>query len=245
MQKKHILTQLVVVILVFLMAAGAAAQALNIGDRVLQMGVTGGDVAMLQVFLNDSGFWAGPVDGIFGPLTRGGVVAFQKQHNLEADGIVGTETAEAINRLSGDVAEDEAKEVVSHAPSLGPEFVFSAEELELLARLVEAEAGGESFEGQVAVAATVLNRIKSDLYPDTLAAVIYQVVNGCYQYSPVLDGRINLPASDSARRAVQEAINGVDPSGGATGFFNPTKTTNAWVRSRPVLAIIGGHIFFK
>jgi N-acetylmuramoyl-L-alanine amidase len=71
------------------------------------------------------------------------------------------------------------------------------------------------------------------------------VVNGHYQYSPVLDGRINLPANESARRAVQEALNGRDPSLGATGFFNPRKTNNQWVRSRPVTVTIGQHVFFR
>ncbi|MBT9172988.1 MAG: Spore cortex-lytic enzyme [Syntrophomonadaceae bacterium] len=124
-------------------------------------------------------------------------------------------------------------------------FRFTPAELDLFARLVHAEAAGEPFEGQVAVAASVLNRIRSPLYPDTLSAVIYQVVNGYYQYSPVLDGRINLPANESARRAVQEALSGRDPSLGALGFFNPRKTDNQWVRSRPVTVTIGQHVFIR
>ncbi len=122
---------------------------------------------------------------------------------------------------------------------------LTAAELDLFARLVHAEAAGEPFEGQVAVAASVLNRVRSPLYPNTLSAVINQVVNGHYQYSPVLDGRINLPANESARRAVQEALNGRDPSLGALGFFNPRKTNNQWVRSRPVTVTIGQHVFFR
>lgn len=121
---------------------------------------------------------------------------------------------------------------------------FSAAELDLFARLVHAEAAGESFEGQVAVAASVLNRVDSPRYPNTLTAVIFQVESGFYQYSPVLDGRINLPANESARRAVREAINGRDPSLGATGFFNPAKTSNQWVRQQPVSVVIGNHVFF-
>ena len=103
---------------------------------------------------------------------------------------------------------------------------FSAAELDLFARIVFAESAGEPFVGQVAVAATILNRVDSSRYPNTLSGVVYQVESGFYQYSPVLDGRINLPANDSARRAVAEAISGADPSLGATGFFNPSKTTN-------------------
>lgn len=122
---------------------------------------------------------------------------------------------------------------------------FSASELDLLARLVQAEAGGESYQGQVAVAATILNRLDSPRFPNTISGVVYQVVNGYYQYSPVLDGRINQPATDSARRAAAEAISGADPSWGATGFYNPRKTTNQWVRQQPVTVTIGNHVFFK
>lgn len=131
------------------------------------------------------------------------------------------------------------------APAQSGAFRLTAAELDLFARLVHAEAAGEPFEGQVAVAASVLNRIRSPIYPNTLAAVINQVVNGHYQYSPVLDGRINQPANETARRAVQEALSGRDPSLGALGFFNPRKTSNQWVRSRPVTVTIGQHVFFR
>ncbi|HOB86255.1 MAG TPA: LysM peptidoglycan-binding domain-containing protein [Bacillota bacterium] len=132
---------------------------------------------------------------------------------------------------------------VSLPPTSG--LQLSAADLDLFARLVHAEAAGEPYLGQVAVAASVLNRVKSPLYPNTVRQVILQVVNGYYQYSPVQDGRINLPAGASAHRAVQEALNGSDPSLGATGFYNPAKTSNWWVRSRPVTTVIGNHVFFK
>lgn len=125
------------------------------------------------------------------------------------------------------------------------EFQLTAAELELFARLVHAEAAGEPYQGQVAVAATVLNRLRSKRFPNTLSGVIYQVESGRYQYSPVLDGRINLPAGESAKKAVKEALAGADPSGGATGFYNPAKTGNAWVRRQPVTTVIGSHVFFQ
>ena len=124
-------------------------------------------------------------------------------------------------------------------------ITLSQSDLELLAILVTAESDGESFEGQVAVAATILNRLRDPLYPKTIAGIIYQVDNGRYQYSPVLDGRINQPASASAYRAVNLACSGWDPSNGANGFYNPAKTTNQWVTSQPVTKIIGSHIFFN
>lgn len=126
-----------------------------------------------------------------------------------------------------------------------PRFKLSPSDLDLLARLVSAESAGEPFQGQVAVAATVLNRLEDPRYPDTIPGIIYQVESGKYQYSPVLDGRINLPATPSAYQAIEQALSGADPSNGANGFYNPAKTTNQWVRMQPVTATIGNHVFFK
>ncbi len=134
----------------------------------------------------------------------------------------------------------------SQPPSRSSFGSWSQSDLSLLARLVTAEAGGEPYEGQVAVAATVLNRVQSGAYPTTIPGVIYQVVDGkYYQFSPVLDGRINTTPSSSALRAAQAAMNGWDPSYGALGFYNPAKTSNYWVQLRPVTRVIGGHVFFK
>ncbi len=122
---------------------------------------------------------------------------------------------------------------------------YGQQDIDLLARLVHSEAAGEPFRGQVAVAASVLNRVKSSIYPNTLRSVIYQVAYGYYQYSPVLDGRINLPANRSAYQAVYDALGGSDPSLGALGFYNPRKTSNQWVRQQPVTTTIGNHVFFR
>lgn len=131
-------------------------------------------------------------------------------------------------------------------PSRGGYGSWNASDLSLLARLVTAESSGEPYEGQVAVAATVLNRVRSGAYPDTIPGVVYQVVDGkYYQFSPVLDGRINTAPSSTALRAVQDAVSGWDPSYGALGFYNPAKTSNYWVKIRPVTRMIGGHVFFK
>lgn len=122
---------------------------------------------------------------------------------------------------------------------------YSQGEIDLLARLVQSEASGETYIGQVAVAASVLNRVASPRYPNTLSGVIYQVVNGNYQYSPVLDGRISLPANQTAYQAVYDALSGWDPSYNALGFYNPRKTSNQWVRQQPVTTVIGNHVFFR
>lgn len=131
-------------------------------------------------------------------------------------------------------------------PNPGVGISLTASERDLFARLVTAEAAGEPYEGLVAVAATVLNRIRDPRYPSTIKGVIYQVTEGrYYQYSPVLDGRINLPPIPLAFQAIDAALKGWDPSLGAVGFYNPAKTTNAWVRSHPVTTSIGLHVFFR
>lgn len=119
-----------------------------------------------------------------------------------------------------------------------------------LAQITEAEAGGETFEGKTAVAAVVLNRVASSDWPNTIQDVIFQIVKvdgiSYYQFSPVLDGRIyEVTPSAETLEAVEAALNGEDPSGGASVFYNPAKTDNVWVRERPVTKTIGGHVFAK
>jgi len=122
---------------------------------------------------------------------------------------------------------------------------FSQEEIDALARITRAEAEGETPLGKTAVASTVLNRVKSERYPSSITGVIYQRISGRYQYSPVADGRIKLPPRSQDYQAAFEALAGLDPTNGATGFYNPAKTSDRWVRSHPVTAVIGGHTFFR
>jgi len=117
-----------------------------------------------------------------------------------------------------------------------------------LAQLTEAEAGGEPYEGKVAVAASVLNRVDDPNWPNSIQDVIFHVVEvdgvKYYQYSPVSDGRLYaVTPSEETLKAVQAALDGSDPTNGATVFYNPKKTDNEWVRNRPVSKTIGGHVF--
>lgn len=128
--------------------------------------------------------------------------------------------------------------------------IFTQGEIDLFARLVHAEAKGETYKGQVAVAATVLNRVAHPDYPNTLNGVINQVVvsggKRYYQYEPVLNGSIYSPAGENAKNAVADALAGWDPSFKATGFFAPAKVgTSSWVWSRVTTVTIGNHRFFK
>ncbi len=123
-------------------------------------------------------------------------------------------------------------------------YQYSREHIDLLERLVHAEAKGENYTGKVAVAATVLNRVKNADYPDSIPGVIYEYNQG-YQYCPVGNGEINRAADKITKEAVKEALRGRDPAQGAISFYNPSKSFNQWIRSRPYVTTIGNHVFVK
>ena len=114
-------------------------------------------------------------------------------------------------------------------------------DLQLMARAINGEARGEPYEGQVAVGAVILNRVKSSQFPNTIAGVIYQ--SGAF--TAVADGQINVAISEGSTvvKAAQDAMNGWDPTGGAIYYFNPATATNKWIWSRPLIKTIGKHRF--
>jgi N-acetylmuramoyl-L-alanine amidase len=113
-----------------------------------------------------------------------------------------------------------------------------------LVRIIEAEAGGENFEGKVGVGSVVRNRVLNDDYPETVTSVIFHKVGGVYQFSPVADGRIyKVVPSEESYRAARTALKGVDPTAGALFFYNPKTARGSWIRSRVVSAEIGRHHF--
>lgn len=116
---------------------------------------------------------------------------------------------------------------------------FSESDLDLLARVVRAEALGEPYDGQIAVAAVILNRVRHPEFPNTIPGVVYEPL----AFTVVANGQVNKPANASAIQAAHAALNGLDPTGGALYFYNPGKTRSTWIRSRPVLKTIGKHIF--
>lgn len=120
---------------------------------------------------------------------------------------------------------------------------YTSNDVQLLARCVNGEARGEPYTGQVAVAAVILNRVKHPSFPNTMSGVIYQPG----AFTATVDGQINVaidPAS-TVYKACQDAMNGWDPSGGAIYYYNPAKTTNKWIWSRPIVTVIGRHNFAK
>ncbi|AGL01460.1 cell wall hydrolase [Desulfoscipio gibsoniae] len=120
---------------------------------------------------------------------------------------------------------------------------ISREDLLLLARAIHAEARGESFEGQVAVGAVILNRLHSPHFPDSVREVVFQRSKNLYQFTPVSDGTINLSPDETAIKAATKALEGYDPTNGALFFYNPSIASDRWIRSLPVLTKIGSHVF--
>ena len=190
----------------------------------LTLGSRGERVALIQQRLKDWGDYQGAVDGVFGRGTYNAVVRFQRRSGLTADGRVGRKTAAALGvSLTGTVSA----------------ALYRESELSILARLVSGEARGEPYIGQVAVAAVVLNRVRSDDFPDTVSAVIFQPG----AFDAVWDGQFDMPPTDSALRAARDAMNGWDPTGGCTYYYNPSTATNAWIWTRDVQLTIGRHAF--
>ena len=201
------------------MMMNSALGAVAWGDR-------GADVTKIQQRLRQYGYMDAPADGIFGQATYDAVVWFQRKNGLKADGVVGPATAAALGiTLSG-----------SGAASAGS---YNESEIYTLARLVHGEARGEPYVGKVAVAAVVLNRVRSAAFPNTISGVIYQA--GAFDC--VADGQINLAPDSDSLRAARDAMNGWDPTGGCIYYYNPATSTSSWIWSREVRLSIGAHNF--
>lgn len=192
-----------------------------------KVGSRGDEVRRIQQKLKSLGYFNGSVDGIYGTKTQNAVKAFQKACGLTADGIAGPKTLLYLGLGSSGTS----------SSSNG----YSSSDLYLLSKVIEAEARGESYTGQVAVGAVVLNRVKSSSFPDSVSGVVYQ--NGAF--SAVTDSNWSVSPSSTSRKAAQDAINGWDPSGGALYYYNPAKTSNKWIRSRPIITVIGSHVFCR
>lgn len=218
----------VLALVLALFAVGAAYGAL--GDRQLGRGANGPEVTELQKRLQQLGYVVGPIDGKFGPKTEAAVRRFQKERGLKVDGVAGTQMINELKLMTGGSTTASGK-------SVGPKNV----DVNLLARAVNAEARGEPYVGQVAVGAVILNRLENPAFPNTVADIIYQPL----AFSSVADGQINLQPTSQALKAAQEAVSGVDPTGGAIYFFNPAKTKNKFIWSRPQIMQIGNHIFTR
>lgn len=192
-------------------------------------GSSGAVVTQIQTKLKSWGYYTGTVDGIYGSGTERAVRAFQQKNGLTVDGKAGDQTLAAVGLSAGG----------GNSSNSDGSGGASSSQVDLLARLISAEARGEPYSGQVAVGAVVLNRIKHPSFPNTLPGVIYQ--SGAF--TCITDGQFNQPVAESAYRAARDALNGVDPSGGAIYYFNPSTATSSWIWSRPLITVIGKHRF--
>jgi N-acetylmuramoyl-L-alanine amidase len=209
-----------------LTAAGHAA----LGDRTLSQGSKGAEVKDLQKRLTQLGYQVGKVDGIYGKNTAAAVTRFQKNRGLKADGVAGEKTIKELKRLTGE-----------STTSSGKKVGYKNSDVQLLARCIYSEGRGEPYIGQVAIGACVMNRIKHPSFPNSIAGIIYQP----QAFSAVDDGQINLQPDETAVKAAREAMSGSDPTGGAIYYFNPAKTKNKFIWSRPQIKKIGKHIFAR
>ena len=189
----------------------------------VEAALTTSQTRTVQTKLKRWGYYTCNVYVIYGNLTRKPVRYFQSKNGLSVDGIVGPKTAAALGMTLSSTDDNSV----------------SNSDLYLLAKCVYAEARGESYTGQVAVAAVILNRVESPDFPNTIAGVIYQP----WAFTAVNDGQINLEPDQTAYNAARDALNGWDPTYGALYYYNASTATNKWIYSKTTTVVIGNHVF--
>ncbi len=199
---------------------------------ILRQGSSGGEVKEVQRRLKNWGYYFGEVDGIYGPATVAAVKSFQRKNGLTVDGIAGKATFAALGM-------NDSVRVLENEEKAGSNSNYTSSDLYLLAKCIYGEARGESYTGQVAVGAVVLNRVASSMFPNTISGVIYQ--KGAF--TAVSDGQINLTPNQTAINAAQDAMNGWDPTYGCLYYYNPATATSSWIFSRQTVTTIGRHVF--
>lgn len=224
---------LLAILLAVVVIIGIAASSRAVYDNFIKeesvfalsrLGSSGSEVKQIQQKLKSLGYYKGSVDGIYGTQTKNAVTSFQRNCGITADGICGKTTLLYLG--------------ITNSGGTGSDS-YSNADVELLAKVISAEARGESYEGQVAVGAVILNRVAHPSFPDTLSGVVYQ--KGAF--SCVNDSNWYQPVAESSKRAARDALNGWDPSGGAIYYFNASKTNDAFMHSRTVIKVIGNHKF--
>ncbi|MBQ4552022.1 MAG: spore cortex-lytic enzyme [Clostridia bacterium] len=211
--------------LIALMLVAATLFCMRSASGIVYWGQQGDQVYRVQQKLKQYGYFSGAVDGHFGQETYDAVVWFQRKNGLKADGVVGNATAAALG-----ITLEEGGSVQAAA---------TESESYLLARLVHGEARGEPYTGKVAVAAVVLNRVRSASFPNTISGVIFEA--GAFDC--VYDGQLWLTPDSESIRAANDALAGWDPTGGCLYYYNPSTATSAWIWTREVRLNIGAHAF--
>lgn len=228
MKNRYKVIILIVLSLIFFLGYNLSIKS-QVSFALSKYGSRGQEVKTIQTKLKNWGYYSGGIDGIYGSGTLKAVKKFQQKNGLNADGIAGTKTLQAMGIFNSSG---------SSGSSTGSN---SSSSLNLISRFVYAESRGEPYQGQVAVAAVILNRVKDSRFPNTVSGVVYQ--SGAF--TCVTDGQINLSPNNTAKKAAQDAMNGWDPSLGAVYYFNPNTATSKWIWSRTMTIKIGKHRFCK
>jgi N-acetylmuramoyl-L-alanine amidase len=214
------------------------------GPGVVKRGAVGGDVWELQGRLKFLGFYKGSIDGKFGWGTYWAVRNFQSKFGMKIDGVVGPKTKNRLWAATKNWKPGAQKQAAK--PAAPPKQSYKAHghsenDIRIMANAVYGEARGEPYVGQVAVAAVILNRVRSATFPNNPTGVIFEP----RAFTAVADGQIWLTPNETAKKAVRDALNGWDPTGGATYYFNPDTATSGWIWTRPQIKKIGKHIFCR
>lgn len=203
--------------------------------KTLFWGSRGADVVTVQQKLRQWGYYHGFVDGVYGSATYRAVVNFQRRNGLRPDGVVGPGTWAALGYTAGTTPPAAVKTTVSRGA------VSTSQDVLLLARVIEGEAADEPLYGKIAVGAVIMNRVKSSAFPNTVAGVIFQP----HAFESVTNGQYTRPLTPESINAARMAMAGYDPTGGATFFWNPSKTVSPWIWGRQIIARIGRHVFAR
>lgn len=246
----------------FCLSMAIPTMSLAFSPQVIQHGAVGEDVIELQARLKHIGFYNGKVDGVFGWSTYWALRNFQYEFGMEIDGMAGKTTKDKLVKATKYDANKTKEEMYSSQQPTGKEQAaqkdppsaekgqtaavnvpqgYSQNDIKLMANAVHGEARGEPYEGQVAVAAVILNRVKDSSFPNSISGVIFEP----RAFTAVADGQIWLTPNETSERAVLDAMTGWDPTGSATYYFNPETATSPWIWTRPQIKQIGKHIFCK
>ncbi len=242
MTYKRVSLLIIIICVLFtgLQAIGSKEQVQAFSDQVIQKGAVGEDVTELQSRLKNVGFYNNKIDGVFGWGTYWAVRNFQYEFGMKVDGVVGASTKVKLEKASKYEKAVATKPSTTTGTTQVPQG-YSNNDIQLLANAVHGEARGESYVGQVAVAAVILNRVQNATFPNTVSGVIFEP----RAFTAVADGQIWLTPNETAKQAVIDAINGWDPTGDAIYYFNPDTATSPWIWTRPQIKTIGKHIFCK
>lgn len=214
---KHKITWLIVAVMLC-MVGGFLIECYSLLNNNTKSIYADATYSEVQSRLKQWGYYNGPITGELDNATVEAIKYFQRKHGIAESGKLDVPTANALGVTVNNQ---------------------SSNDLYLLAKCVYAEARGESYVGQVAVAAVILNRVASPDFPNTIYGVIYQP----WAFTAVHDGQINLEPDYQAYQAAQDAMNGWDPTYGAIYYYNPAVATSQWIYSRKIVTTIGDHVF--